>query len=279
MRIDQKQSTITRIQKSTFSGQITFRCFEFALIICMFLSQSYSVRAQEDQDLIARSSSQREVTWSFDSSLLTFTKTLPDKSRLEGQAAAFTVGFGRTKDDHWLLGRVHAVSGPWGKALNDSFDTDYSGTIVDIEYGAAVPGSKLRSGSCPVLALAGGYLDLSGRNIGGNRRTRDVLDNSSFYVEQDFKTSVSEIFIMPSIGWMWAKPQRQISNIQSQLNTRIEATTVKLGAIIPLHSKSRISVTKREASSSPAKPPEHDISTGSAKGFALLGSVSLWLGI
>lgn len=279
MRIDPKQSTITRIQKSTFRGQSAFRSFEFALIVSMFLGQSYSVSAQESQELTARSSPPRELTWSFDSSLLTFTKTLPDQSRLEGQAAAFTVGFGRTKDDRWLLGRVHALSGPWGKALNDSFDTDYSGTIVDIEYGTAFPGSKLRSGSCPVLALAGGYLDLSGRNIGGNRHNRDVLDNSLFHVEQDFKTSMREIFITPSIGWMWAQPQREISNMQSQLNTRIEATTVKLGAMIPLHSKSRISVTKRVASSNPAKPPEHDTATGNAKGFALLGSVSLWLGI
>lgn len=279
MRIDQKQSMITRIQKSTFRGQSTLRSFEFAIIIGMFLSQSYSVSAQEAQELIARSSPPREMTWSFDSSLLAFTKTLPDQSRLEGQAAAFIVGFGRTKEDRWLLGRVHALSGPWGKALNDSFDTDYSGTIVDIEYGTAFPGSKLRSGSCPVLALAGGYLDLSGRNIGGNRHTRGVLDNYSFYVEQDFKTSVREIFITPSIGWMWAKPPREISNIQSQLNTRIEATTIKLGAMIPLHSKSRISVTKRAASSNPSKPQESDTATGSAKGFALLGSVSVWLGI
>jgi len=221
----------------------------------------------------------REVTWTFDSSIMMFNKTLPDESKLDGAAGSFTVGYGRTRGNIWFCGRLHVLSGPWGKARNGVFDADYSGTMLDIEYGAAFPGTDLRSGSGPTLSLAGGYLDLSGKNIGGNKQARDSTTNQTLYLEQNFKVSVREFTVTPSIGWIWAKPSRPISNAQDQLNTRVEASLVKLGALIPLNSRSQVTITKRNPESGLSDPPERLTRSGSTRGFALVGSVSLWLGI
>jgi hypothetical protein len=221
----------------------------------------------------------REVTWTFDSSIMMFNKTLPDESKLDGPAGSFTVGYGRTRGNIWLCGRLHVLSGPWGKARDGAFDADYSGTMLDMEYGAAFPGTNLRSGSGPILALAGGYLDLSGKNIGGNKQARDSTPNQTLYLEQNFKVSVREVTVTPSIGWIWAKPSRPISNAQEQLNTRVEAYLLKLGALIPLNSRSQVAITKRNSESGLSEAPQRLTRSGSTKGFALVGSVSLWLGI
>jgi hypothetical protein len=221
----------------------------------------------------------REVTWTFDSSIMMFNKTLPDESKLDGPAGSFTVGYGRTRGNIWLCGRLHVLSGPWGKARDGAFDADYSGTMLDMEYGAAFPGTNLRSGSGPILSLAGGYLDLSGKNIGGNKQARDGTPNKTLYLEQSFKASVREVTVTPSIGWIWAKPSRPISNAQDQLNTRVEASLVKLGALIPLNSRSQVAITKRNSESGLSEAPQRLTRSGSTKGFALVGSVSLWLGI
>jgi len=221
----------------------------------------------------------REIAWTFDSNIMMFDKILPDESKLDGPAGSFTVGYGRIRESNWLFGRLHVLSGPWGKARNGTFDADYSGTMLDVEYGAAFPGTTLRSGSGPILALAGGYFDLSGKNIGGNNQAHNIASERAFYLEQSFKTAIREIIFTPSIGWIWAKPARPISNAQDQLNTRIEASLIKVGALIPLQSRSQIAITKRTPESGLSDPPQRLTKSGSTKGFAIVSSVSLWLGI
>lgn len=253
---------------------------QITIFMTIFCAEISHVRAQENSPVKdTLRPLPREVTWTFDSSIMMFNKTLPDESKLDGPAGSFTVGYGRTRGNIWLCGRLHVLSGPWGKARDGAFDSDYSGTMLDMEYGAAFPGTNLRSGSGPILALAGGYLDLSGKNIGGNKRARDSTPNQTLYLEQNFKVSVREVTVTPSIGWIWAKPSRPISNAQDQLNTRVEAHLLKLGVLIPLNSRSQVAITKRNSESGLSEAPQRLTRSGSTKGFALVGSVSLWLGI
>lgn len=269
----QTQKLVCKISRwRLFARSILFPAFFFAAI--------HQASAQENATVKEPAlSSAREITWTFDSSIMMFDKILPDESKLNGPAGSFTVGYGRIKGNSWLFGRLHVLSGPWGKARNGTFDADYSGTMLDMEYGAAFPGTNLRSGSGPVLALAGGYFDLSGKNIGGNKQAHSGSSEQTFYLEQNFKTAVREITFTPSIGWIWAKPARPVSNAQDQLNTRIEASLIKLGAVIPLQSRSQIAIIKRTPESGLSEPPQRVTKSGSTKGFAIVSSISLWLGI
>lgn len=227
-----------------------------------------------------KAESLREVIWSFDSNLLLFNKTLPDESMLEGAAGSFTIGYGRTRGDSWLLGKLHIISGPWDSTREGAFDADFSGSMVAIEYGTAFPGFNLRSGSTPILALATGYVDLSGKNIGGNKKAR-ISNAGADYIllEQDFKTTLSELVLTPGIGWSWAKTARPTSNEQKMLTTRIEASLLKINAIIPIYSRSRVSVTKRDTNEASKETQKYFTFSGSARGYAFEMSVSLWLGV
>lgn len=269
----QTQKLVCKINRWQLSARsIVFAAFFFAAI-----PQS---RAQENIPIKEPAPpTAREITWTFDSNIMMFDKILPDESKLDGPAGSFTVGYGRIRESSWLFGRLHVLSGPWGTARNRTFDADYSGTMLDVEYGAAFPGTTLRSGSGPILALAGGYFDLSGKNIGGNKHAHHNTSDQAFYLEQSFKTAVREITFMPSIGWIWAKPARPVSNAQDQLNTRIEASLIKIGVLIPLQSRSQIAITKRTPESGISDPPQRLTKSGSTKGFAIVSSASLWLGI
>ena len=273
----QQHSTTIQTQKSSYRPITRSLTAHFTGLILILVS--HQLNAQENQSSDNPLRPQREVIWSFDSSIMMFSKTLPDESKLEGLAGSFTVGYGRAKDNNWLCGRMHLLSGPWGTARNGAFDADYAGTMLDLEYGAALPATSLRSGSGIVLALAGGYLDLSGRNIGGNKNARDITSNSLFYLEQSFTTAVREIYLTPSIGWIWAKPSRPISNEQSQLNTRIEASSIKIGAMIPVYSRSRVTVTRRDDDGDISRQPQRRTVSGNTKGIAIVSSMNLWLGI
>jgi hypothetical protein len=222
----------------------------------------------------------RDVIWSFESSLLNFNMTLPDTSELDGSAGSFTVGYGRTRENAWLVARLHIISGPWGTARSGTFDSDYSGTMFDIEYGAAFPRLRLRSGSCPILSIAGGYLDISGRNIGGNKKSQYGLKASnSESLEQDFRTSLGELTVTPSIGWSWTRPARPAGNEEELLQTRVESSIVKLGAILPLYSRSRVTVNRIRESAESSATADRISSAGPAKGFAIFSSLTIWLGI
>ncbi len=222
----------------------------------------------------------RDVIWSFESSLLNFNMTLPDTSELDGSAGSFTVGYGRTRENAWLVARLHLISGPWGTARDGIFDSDYSGTMFDIEYGAAIPGLQLRSGSCPILSIAGGYLDISGRNIGGNKKSQYGLKASNADgLEQDFKTSLGELTVTPSIGWSWTRPSRPKGNEEELLQTRVESSLIKIGAILPLYSRSRVTVNRIRESAGSSAATERISSAGPAKGYAIFSSLTVWLGI
>ncbi len=252
-------------------------CF---VVIFIFLLAPHEVMAENESRDRYSSRPAREVIWSFESNILNFDMTLPDTSKLDGTAGAFTVGYGRTRENAWLLSRLHVISGPWGSARDGKFDSDYSGTMFDIEYGAAFPRLSLRSGSCPTLSLAGGYLDMSGRNIGGNKKSQYGLKaNSSESLEQDFKTGLSQITISPSIGWSWTRPPRPTGNEEELLQTRVESSSVKLGAVLPLYAKSRVTVKRTRESAKPSEVAERFSISGPARGFAVFSSLTIWLGI
>lgn len=222
----------------------------------------------------------RDIIWSFDSNVLLFNKSLPDESTLKGPAGSFTIGYGRTRANSWILGKLHIISGPWDSAREGSFDADFSGSMVDVEYGTAFPGFDLRSGSSPILTLSAGYIDLSGKNIGGNKKTRQPYEASnSVLVEQDFKTALSEVVLAPGIGWSWAKAARPVSNEQKMLTTRVEASILKLNAIVPVYSRARVIVSKSSINSTANETLKSVASTGHSSGYAFEMSLSLWLGV
>jgi hypothetical protein len=222
----------------------------------------------------------RDVIWSFESSLLSFNMTLPDTSELDGSAGSFAVGYGRTRENAWLVARLHIISGPWGTARDGTFDSDYSGTMFDIEYGAAFPGLRLRSGSSPILSIAGGYLDMSGRNIGGNKKYQyNLKASNSEGLEQDFRTNLGELTVTPSLGWSWTRPSRPTGNEEELLQTRVESSNIKLGAILPLYSRARVSVNKKPDNAGPNEQFQRITRSGALRGYSLFSSVTIWLGI
>lgn len=250
------------------------------LLLWIYLMAPSGVMAENASNERYSSRPARDVIWSFESSLLNFNMTLPDTSELDGSAGSFTVGYGRTRENAWLIARLHIISGPWGTVRDGTFDSDYSGTMFDIEYGAAFPGLQLRGGSCPILSIAGGYLDISGRNIGGNKKSEYGLKVSdSDGLEQDFKTSLGELTVTPSIGWSWTRPSRPTGNEEELLQTRVESSSIKLGAIVPLYSRARVRVSKKAEAVGPNEPLQRKTRTGSVRGYALFSSITIWLGI
>lgn len=250
------------------------------LLLCIHLLAPSDVMAKNASNERYSLKPARDVIWSFESNLLNFNMTLPDTSELDGSAGSFTVGYGRTRENAWLVARLHIISGPWGTARDRTFDSDYSGTMFDIEYGAAFPGLQLRSGSCPILSIAGGYLDISGRNIGGNKKSQyDLKVSDSDGLEQDFRTSLGELTVTPSVGWSWTRPSRPTGNEEELLQTRVESSSIKLGAIVPLYSRARVSVSKKAEAVGPNEPLQRITRAGSVRGYALFSSITIWLGI
>lgn len=229
---------------------------------------------------LLKTRSAREVVWSFDTSLMQYNLAAPDNSKLSGFAASFTAGYGRVRPNSWLLGRFHFLAGPWDTARDGAFDSDFYGSGFDIEYGTAFPGTTLRSGSTPILAISAGYMDLNGRNIGGNRKnTGNPNDNANYYLEQDFKTGFGAVVVTPTIGWTWAKPARPSGNEPELLTTRVEAAFLRMGAMVPMYSRARVEVTKRSESDSITQRPHQFSSNGMMRGYSLIASTGVWLGI
>lgn len=252
-------------------------CVVFILIYLLAATDLMAKNFDSEQYL---SRPAREIIWSFESNILNFKMTLPDTSKLDGSAGSFTVGYGRTRENAWLIARLHAISGPWGSARDGKFDSDYSGTMFDIEYGAAFPRLQLRSGSCAILSIAGGYLDMSGRNIGGNKKSQYGLKaKNSDSLEQDFKTGLGVLTMTPSIGWSWTRTARPTGNEEELLQTRVESSGIKLGALIPLYSRARVSVNKQSENAGQNERPSRLTSVGAVHGYALFTSLTIWLGI
>lgn len=222
----------------------------------------------------------REVIWSFDASMIQHNFSMPDNSKLSGNAGSFTFGYGRVRGNSWLLGRFHFLAGPWDTARGGAFDSDFYGSGIDFEYGTAFPGTTLRSGSSPILSLAAGYMDLNGRNIGANRKNNgNPNDRSNYYLEQDFKAGFAAVTVTPSVGWSWTKSERPAGNEVELLTTRVESAYLRLGAIIPLYSRARVEVIKRSESDSITQTPKQYNSTGMIRGYSLQASTGVWLGI
>lgn len=252
-------------------------CFVLIFIYLLFPASVIAKNLDNEQ---YTSRPAREIVWSFESNLLNFNMTLPDASKLQGSAGSFTAGYGRTRKNAWFITRLHVISGPWGSARDGKFDSDYSGTMFDIEYGTAFPRLQLRSGSSPILSIAGGYLDMSGRNIGGNKKAQyDLKASNSDGLEQDFKTSLGELTVTPSIGWSWTRPSRPTGNEEELLQTRVESSSIKLGAIVPLYSRARVSVNKKPEAIGSNEELQRITRTGAVRGYALVSSMTIWLGI
>ena len=259
---------------------ITFLIFSIALLSgSRAFSQVTATEGKPDAQSL-ENRPPRNVFWSFESNLIGFEKILPDNSTLRGPAGSFTAGYGRTRENSWISIRLHVLSGPWTDFRDHAFNTEFGGTMFDLEYGTAFPGFKLRSGGGPILSLAGGYLDISGRNIGGNRNVDyENSDPSSLYSEKDFKLGIGELTITPAIGWSWTKPSRPTGNEMELQITRVESSMVKFGVIVPLYSRARITVTKRDKTSSFSEQPQQTTHSGQVKGYGIVTTVSVWLGV
>ena len=222
----------------------------------------------------------RDVIWTFGASMIQYNFRAPDDSKLAGMAGSFVIGYGQVHGDSWMSGRFHILAGPFDMARNSSFDADYSGTSIDIEYGSAFPGTSLRSGSSPFWAIATGYLDLNGRNIGGNRKNNgDPNDAKNYYLEQDFKTNFGGVIVTPAVGWQWARAERPSGNEPELLTTRVESAYLRLGAMIPVYSRARIDVVKREQTDDLSQSPTQHTTTGTMRGYSMTLSTGVWLGI
>lgn len=222
----------------------------------------------------------RNTIWAFDASFIHNQFIAPDRSKLDGVGGAFTFGYGKIRRNSWLLGRFHFLAGPWSTARNGTFDADFNGSGLDIEYGTSFPGTELRSGSTPILFVAAGYMDISGRNIGGNKKySGNPNDPSNYYLEQSFKAGFGSVYIMPGAGWTWAKPERPDGNEPELLATRVESAYVKLSATVPLYSRSRVEVLKRTPQESLSQSPTLHSTTGMIRGYSMIITSGVWLGI
>lgn len=218
--------------------------------------------------------------WLFDLGVHNFRFTAPDDSKVAGVGASFAIGYGRIHQDSWINTNYHFLSGPWDSARNQSFDVDSSGFLIDVEYGAAFPGFSLRSGSCPTLAISGGFLSLSSKSIGSNRKNNgNPDDTNNFYLEQDFKTSINALVVTPAIGWNWVKAARPAGNEPELLLTRVESAYIRLSALVPLYSGARVKVLKRSQSDTLSQAPKHHTTTGIIRGYSMVLTTGVWLGI
>jgi hypothetical protein len=248
----------------------------FAIMIVSGLAQASPL---ETQKLLAERGP-REVIWSFDASVSKPSFECPDGSMIEGYGGSFTIGYGRIRDSRWLNGRIHFLAGPFDVARHGQFDADFNGTLLDVEYGSAFPGYDLRGANAPLLSVAAGYMDFNGHNIGDNRKNNgDPNDRHNYYLEQDFRISTSALVVTPAVGWIWAQPARPRGNEPELLTTRAEAAYVKLGALVPLYSHSRVEVTKRDENDALSQSPVKKSSTGHLAGYSFVLSSGVWLGI
>jgi len=235
--------------------------------------------ALETQKLLSERGA-REVIWTFDAAVSKPSFKCPDGSMIEGYGGGFTIGYGRVKESRWLTGRIHFLAGPFDVARHGQFDADFNGTLLDVEYGSTFPGYDLRGGNTPLLSVSAGYMDFNGQNIGDNRKNNgDPNNRRNYYLEQDFRSSTSAVVVTPAIGWIWAQPARPRGNEPELLSTRAEAAYVKLGALVPLYSHSRVEVTKRDESDALAQSPSKKSSTGHLAGYSFILSSGVWLGI
>jgi hypothetical protein len=236
--------------------------------------------SQLDHEELLKTRPARTTVWSFDASTIHNQFTAPDGSEFAGTGASFTAGYGRIRQNAWILGRFHFLAGPWDTARNGAFDADFYGSGLDVEYGTAFPGTELRSGSTPILTVAAGYMDLSGRNIGGNRKTTgNPEDRDNYYLEQDFKAGFGTVYLMPGAGWSWTKPARPTGNEPELLVTRVESAYMKLSATIPVYSRARVEVTKRSSTDSLNQSPRLHSTSGMIRGYSLVLATGVWLGI
>jgi hypothetical protein len=139
---------------------------------------------------------------------------------------------------------------------------------------------SLRSGSVPTLSIAAGYLDLNGRNIGGNRKARgNPSEPQNFYLDQDFRVSTGAIVVTPSIGWSWVKSARPTGSEPELLLTRMESVAIRFGMMIPVYSRARVDTHRRTEAQTLISEPTKQSSKGQLKGYAAIVTASLWLGI
>ena len=260
------------------------KIFTLALAVLAGFSCSRGVAIAAPEELnhaeLLKSRQPREVIWTFDSSMFQYNLTVPDESKISGIGGAFAIGYGRSRANSWLTGRFHFLAGPWDTARNGAFDADYSGSMIDVEYGTSFPGTDLRRGSVPILTISAGYMDLTGKNIGDNRKNNgDPNNRSNYYLEQNFKTSLGAVVITPGIGWAWAKPARPTGNEPDLLVTRVESAFAKFGALVPLYSRSRVEIGKRDQSDPISKSPSTHTSSGHVRGYSFVASAGVWLGI
>ncbi len=249
-------------------------------ILATFYSESCRAASELNYAELLKTRPPREMIWTYAASMIQYNLKAPDDSKLSGIAGSFTAGYGRVHGDSWMSGRFHFLGGPGNTARGGAFDADYGGTGIDIEYGSSFPGTSLRSGSSPFWAISTGYMDLNGRNIGGNRKNNgDPDDPKNYYLEQDFKTSFGAVIITPACGWQWAKAERPSGNEPELLVTRVESAYIRIGAAIPVYSRARVEVIKRESSDSISQSPTQHTTTGSIRGYSVIATTGVWLGI
>ncbi len=249
-------------------------------VLCIVPHSQAFAEAGLDYVELLKSRAPRIHFWSFDMAVNNFRFIAPDDSKVAGVGASFVIGYGRIHENSWINLNYHFISGPWDSARNQSFDVDSSGFLLDAEYGAAFPRFSLRSGSCPMLSISGGYLSLSSKSIGSNRKNSGNPDDvSNFYLEQDFKTTINSLVVTPAIGWQWVKPARPSGNEPELLQTRVESVYLRLGAIVPLYSGSRVKVLKRSQRDTLSQTPKYHTTTGTIRGYSMVMTTGVWLGI
>jgi hypothetical protein len=262
--INQSKSVRLTLLASAFN--FTFMC-------------DFGLAGSVDHQELLKSRPVRETIWSFDASTIENQFIAPDGSEFAGIGASFSVGYGKITNNSWILGRFHFLAGPWDTARNGAFDTDFYGSGLDVEYGTSFPGTSLRSNSTPILTVAAGYMDISGRNIGGNKKSTGNPNNAeNYYLEQDFKAEFGAIYVMPGAGWTWTKPARPTGNEPELLVTRVESAYLKLSTTIPVYSRARVEVMKRSTSDG-LNQYSRLHTTGMIRGYSLILGTGVWLGI
>jgi hypothetical protein len=122
-------------------------------------------------------------------------------------------------------------------------------------------------------------MDISGRNIGGNKKSTGNPNNAeNYYLEQDFKAEFGAIYVMPGAGWTWTKPARPTGNEPELLVTRVESAYLKLSTTIPVYSRARVEVMKRSTSDG-LNQYSRLHTTGMIRGYSLILGTGVWLGI
>jgi len=270
-----------QIRRSTYNqAHFELKLILLSLLTVFIFTASRAQAEKLDYESLLASRPARDVIWSFDSSLVQYFATLPDGSKLKGSAGSFTAGYGKTRGNSWFTARFHILAGPWDAVRDGAFDSDFSGTMLDVDYGTSFPGMSLRSGSVPILAIAAGYLDLNGRNIGGNRKARgNSNEPHNYYVDQDFRVSTGALVVTPTVGWSWVKSPRPTGSEPELLLTRLESAAIRIGIMIPVYSRARVDTHRRNEGQSLSIEPTKLSSKGQLKGYAAIVTASLWLGI